>query len=141
MIDALTAVPLPLDNEHAATFWHGIDEGRLLLPRCGGCGRWQWYPTPTGPCCPGAGYEWRELAGTGAVFTFTTVRHAFLTELADALPFTVALIELDGAPGPRFVGVLDVAQPRIGMRVAMMVRPRKARNMLVFGDEQDRSGP
>ena len=115
--DALASVDLPLDDDIARRFWDGVDQGQLLLPRCSGCGRWQWYPTETGPCCSGAEFDWQELAGTGTVFTFTTVHHAFLPGIAAATPFTIGLIELDGAEDVRFVGLVDADPVAIDLRV------------------------
>jgi uncharacterized protein len=115
--DALASIDLPLDDDVARRFWDGVHQGRLLLPRCSGCARWQWYPTETGPCCRGADLHWQELAGTGTVFTFTTVHHAFLPDVAEDTPFTVGLIELDGAEDVRLVGLLDADPVVIGLRV------------------------
>lgn len=115
--DAFASIDLLLDDDIARRFWDGVDQGQLLLPRCSGCGRWQWYPTDTGPCCRGAELDWQQLAGTGTVFTFTTVHHAFLPGFAEATPFTIGLIELDGAEDVRFVGLLDADPVAIGVRV------------------------
>jgi uncharacterized OB-fold protein len=131
-VDVMATVELPLHDAVARRFWDGIADGCLLLPRCSGCGRWQWYPTETGPCCAGAELDWQQLAGTGSVFTYTTVYHAFLPSVATATPYTVGLIELDGADGIRFVGLLDLDIPVIGARVRMQVVEAGARRLPVF---------
>jgi len=108
----------PAEATFAEPFWAAAREGRCVLPRCSVCGDWQWYPDSAGPGCPGATYEWEELAGTGTVYTFTVVRRSFLPDQRDRAPYTVVLVELDGAAGVRLVGNLaDGAEPRIGLRV------------------------
>jgi len=131
MINGLGAVAPTLDAQAARVFWQGINDGKLLLPRCAGCGRWQWYPVESGACHDGE-LDWQELPGTGVVFTFTVVRHPFLPELSAALPLTVALLQLDGTEQMRFVAVLDVPAPSIGMRVAMQIQQLGGRQMPVF---------
>jgi uncharacterized protein len=139
MTDELFRVPVPLESDAARTFWAAIDEGRLTLPRCDRCGRWQWYPLETGTCCTGGKLEWVDLPGTGSVFTWTVVRRAFLPELAGCLPLAVALLELDGTRDLRFVAVLDVTEPRIGMRVRLRIDHAHGRALPVF--EEDHVAP
>jgi uncharacterized protein len=102
----------------AKEFWAGMAVGELRLPRCPLCGAWQWYPNDAGTEC-GLECEWITLAGTGMVFTHTTVRRPFLPgQTRDEVPFTVALIEPDGAPGVRLAANLAPGvEPIIGMRV------------------------
>ena len=60
---------------------------------CGSCGSWD-----TG---------WRDLQGTGRVVSWTVVEHP--VHPAFPLPYTVLLVELDGAEGARLVGRADGA--------------------------------
>ncbi|SNQ46467.1 hypothetical protein FRACA_140066 [Frankia canadensis] len=95
----------PLDDDLVAPFWRGIGAGRLLLPRCSSCGGWEWYPSPAGPACAGAHYDWTETPARGTVFTFTRVHHGF-PGMNLATPFTVGLVEPVEAPGVRLVSRL-----------------------------------
>lgn len=108
----------PPDFDLARPFWEGIDRGELLLPRCSGCGDFEWYPSDAGPRCAGASYEWVSVAGTGTVFTWTRVERRFLPNGGDP-PYVVALIELDGTSGVRLVANLDTgsSDPAIGSKV------------------------
>jgi len=69
---------------------------------------------------------WTALAGTGRIFTFTTVHFDFLPGVMGATPYDVALIEMDGAEGVRLVGLLALAEPVIGegVRVEFIEGPR-----------------
>ena len=111
----------PVDNPDTAPYWEATAEGRLALPACSVCGAWQWYPVVGLACHPEAAHEWRDVPGEGTIFTFTRVERAFLPEGGDP-PYTLALIELDGAPGLRIVTVLvgpGSDEPTIGDRVRL----------------------
>jgi uncharacterized OB-fold protein len=107
----------PLD-ELTAPFWEGFERHQIVLPRCSGCGRFQWYPEAAGPDCPGADYSWVAVPTTGTLSSKTRVHRAFLPGAAGSLPFTVGFVELDGADGLRLVAnVDDQTDVAIGDRV------------------------
>jgi uncharacterized OB-fold protein len=57
------------------------------------------------------------------VYSYTVVHQAFLPALADYVPYVVAVLELAGAPGVRFISNLAAVAPpavRIGQRVALV---------------------
>ena len=111
--------PLPeLDEPLTAPFWAAAADERLVLPRCGGCDRWAWYPVG-GTCGP---LVWHEVAGEGRLVSFAVVRHAFLPAYAGHLPFATGLVELDAAPGVRLATRLvdvevDALVPDLPVRV------------------------
>jgi uncharacterized protein len=110
----------PPDVAFIRPFWDGVAAGELRLPQCGACGRFQWYPIPGTPHCPSAPLTWTTVPPTGTVFSFTVVRRPFLPGATRAdVPVTSVLVDLDGAPGMRLVGMLGDGgpAPRIGMRV------------------------
>jgi uncharacterized OB-fold protein len=112
-----SAMPIG-DVEVARPFWEGISSGELRLPRCSECGSWQWYPDEAGTDCPGGSLRWEALPGTGTVFSAVKVHRPFLPEFSDRVPFTVGLVELDGAPGVRLVAAFeDRPEWPIGIRV------------------------
>ena len=87
-----------------APYWQGLEEGRLMLPRCGGT--WMW---PAGRRDGATGSDevtWEEVPMRGTVYSWTRTHHRFgLTEALD-LPFTTVLVELDDC-GIRLLGLLD----------------------------------
>ncbi|MFF0817835.1 Zn-ribbon domain-containing OB-fold protein [Rhodococcus sp. NPDC003318] len=123
-IENVRAVPdhaPPRDLVELQPFWDAVDEGRLALPRCPECAVWQWYPGPGCRCGFGGDFHWTEVRGTGVLYTFTRVERAFLPG-GSVLPYTVALVDLDEAPGVRLVTDLvgpGSAAPRIGARVTL----------------------
>jgi uncharacterized OB-fold protein len=81
------------------------------------------------PRCRDVAQRWDELSGDGAVYSYTVVHQAFLPGLADYVPYVVAVLELDGAAGVRFISNLVEVAPdavRVGMRVEVVwedIRP------------------
>jgi uncharacterized protein len=79
-------------------------------------------PMPPGPFCWGCNdeIEWITLPGSGSVHIFTIVTSAPPPELADAVPYVIAVIDLVDAPGARImsnvVGV-PADEVSIGIRV------------------------
>jgi hypothetical protein len=79
---------------------------------------------PTAFChvCRSQELTWVELPGTGAVYTFTIVRHPVIPEVRASVPYVLAVIELDGAPGARLVANVLEVDPlavHIGMPVTV----------------------
>jgi uncharacterized OB-fold protein len=110
-----------LDDPLYSPFWAAAARDTVALPACPTCGVFQWYPLPGRPCGHVGPLEWRDLAGTGTIFTFTRIERAFLPSGSQP-PYTSVLVELDGAPGTRLVSVLvgeGSATPAIGDRVRL----------------------
>jgi hypothetical protein len=123
----------PRDDEISAPFWAAIEEGRLVLPRCSACGRWQWYPDEAGPDCAGASLVWEQVATTGTVHAATRVERAFLPGGHPDVPYVVAFVELDGVEGVRLVtNLADGTAADIGDRVRAEFIDFGERRHLVF---------
>ena len=122
------------DHPLTAPFWEAAAEGRLALPACSVCGAWQWYPVAGFACHPEATHQWKRVAGTGTIFTFTRVERAFLPEGGDP-PYTLALVDVDGVDGSRIVTVLigpGSDQPAIGDRVRLSPTPLATHTLPTF---------
>jgi len=76
-------------------FWEGAASGRLLIPRCDGCDRFDWYPTPSCPACGERSRTWVEMSGRATLFSWTVVNHAWIPEFRTNLPFTTGLVALE----------------------------------------------
>ena len=99
-------------------FWVAAADHRLTCPRCAACATMRMPPSPFCPRCRSQNIEWVDLSGRGTVWSFTIARHALIPELADCLPFVVAVVDLEGAPGVRLVAnVIDteVEDVHVGM--------------------------
>jgi uncharacterized OB-fold protein len=112
----------PLTGPH----WAAAREGRLAAQRCARCGALRWQPAPICPECLQPGGDWVDLAGTGTIWSFAVYHRAMGPAFREAVPYTVAMVELD--EGPRMVGMLtdaadDGSDVTIGQRVRASYEP------------------
>ena len=113
----MPAVLPPVPDNDDEFFWDGVEQGRLLLRCCAGCGRLQHPPSPMCPACHSLEWTTREASGRGTVYSWIVSHHP--TE-ADALPRIVILVDLE--EGPRLVSNLQGVAPsdvRNGMAVEL----------------------
>ncbi|MEO3787552.1 OB-fold domain-containing protein [Actinocorallia sp. B10E7] len=104
-------------------FWLSAREHRLTAPRCAECGTFRFPPGPFCHECRHQDVEHVELPGTGTVYTYTVARHGVVPSLAGTVPYTIAVIEPDGAPGIRMIANIvecDPARIAIGSRVEVV---------------------
>jgi uncharacterized OB-fold protein len=84
-------------------FWLAAREHRLVVPRCTKCSTFRFPPSPFCHACTHQEVDLVQVAGTGTVYTYTVARHPVVPQLADHIPYVVAVIELDDAPGVRMI--------------------------------------
>ncbi len=101
-------------------FWQACIEHRLLIQRCTACGAHQFYPRPLCLACECGSLEWVDAAGTGTIYSLTTVRIPVTEDLKP--PYLVALVDLD--EGPRLLTNIEADSARIGDRVIVGWRNR-----------------
>lgn len=85
----------PPESEAGAPFWAATREERFELPWCTGCDRAHWYPREVCPHCGGRELEWRVASGRGEVYAASVQHRAGWPGLAEGVPYTVALVDLD----------------------------------------------
>jgi len=108
--------PRPAITQDMAFWFDGINDGKLLIQRCAGCGTLR---HPPGPACPQCrSYEWDtvESSGRGVVYSFVVNHYPQIPAFDYPLP--IALIELE--EGTRLVADLigvDPADVVVGMPV------------------------
>ncbi len=119
--------PLPdVDWEPTRRFWSGAAEDRLLITRCNACARYVWYPHT--PCrhCGGASLTWTPVSGRGTLFSWTVLRHAWIPQFRELLPFVTGLVALEEDPAVRIVSyVVDCspAELRCDLPMRVVFRP------------------
>lgn len=116
MFDALAHDWSP--SLEAAQYWAAARERRLELPRCAACGAVQHPSREVCESCGGAILAYEAVAGGGSIYTFTVVERALIPELRLAVPYALALVDLD--VGPRVLSIIRgyaMDEIRIGMRV------------------------
>ena len=92
-------------------FWTAAARGDLVIPRCHRCRQHVWYPQERCPYCEGTTMTWAEVSGRGTLFSWVVVRHAWIPQLAPAVPFVSALVALDEDPRVRLVTQLVETVP------------------------------
>ncbi len=110
--------PSPHADGASQPYWEGANQGKLLLQKCGGCGRIRHYPQVTCSACYSTESHSITAAGTGTIHSWTISHHAFHPGFADDLPY--ALVTVDLAEGVRAMGRLDglaFDQLKIGLPV------------------------
>lgn len=80
-------------------FWEGTRDGKFLLHRCDICERHYW---PASYCVEHAdqAMRWVEASGTGNLYTYTIMHHAYTSAMKDKVPYVVGVVKL--AEGPFF---------------------------------------
>ena len=114
---------------------------RLMLRACASCGLLRYPPSHGCPWCQSLGWQWREVSGRGAIYSYEIVVHAIQPGFKDWAPYPVVLVELDeqrGRPtedeGLRIIAnlVTPDGRPEAEANVAIGTRVR-----MVFQDITD----
>lgn len=110
---------LPAIDELTTEFF---TSGELRLESCTACGHVQ-HP-PLGVCsgCQRLDLlEYRAVAPTGTIASYTIVHHPVSPQLADHVPYNVILVELDAFPNVRITGnLLGVAPSEVTIGAAVV---------------------
>ena len=121
--------PFPVPDpafEPTRPFFEAAARGELALPRCAGCGRFQWVPPERCRACGSGRLAWQPASGRGTLFSFAVVRRAFLKELREKEPCATGLVALEEDPAVRLATLLVDCEPgdlRVDMPVRAVVRP------------------
>ena len=86
---------LPALTPDTEPFWTGLSEGRLQVQHCLSCERCRFPIVPVCPYCGDVTWQWRELDGTGRIFSWVRYQRGYLAEFAELMPYVVACVELN----------------------------------------------
>lgn len=87
--------PLPVPDPVTRPFWDSLKAHAIQLQKCGGCGRFLYYPRAVCPDCMSDDLAWTSVSGRGVVHAFTIPHRHPNPAFAARAPFVVALVELD----------------------------------------------
>ena len=87
--------PVPDITHESKPYWDGLKEGRLLLQKCGQCGKIRHYPRPLCDECFTFDVTWIEASGRGAVHSWTITHHAFNPGFKLELPLVLVTVDLE----------------------------------------------
>jgi uncharacterized OB-fold protein len=105
-----------------------IAEGRFMIQRSAGSGRYVFYPRIAEPGTGAQDLEWVEASGRGVVYAATVTRKRDPAE-----SYNVALVELEEGPRlmSRIDGIVDDAIA-VGMKVEARIVSEGDKPLLVF---------
>jgi len=119
-------IPAPRVLPESQPYWTAADEGRLLVKRCTACGEFHHYPRDICPHCLSADTEWRPAAGTGTVYSFSTMGQGEAT-------YTLAFVTLDeGVTLMTNLVDCDPAKVSIGQKVRVVFKPTDGHAVPMF---------
>jgi uncharacterized protein len=119
--------PAPVPDHASAFFWEGAARGELLVQQCADCDSFQYPPTVVCEKCQSRDVRPARVSGRGTLYSLTVMHQAFLPVFAEDLPFTIALVDLDDAPGARLLTNIveaDPAQLTAGDPLEVVFEPR-----------------
>jgi uncharacterized OB-fold protein len=80
--------------EESQPFFDAAKENKLLIQKCGSCGKYQFYPRKLCKHCGSPDVEWVEASGKGVVHTYTVI-HRGMPGWREEGPYVAAIVELD----------------------------------------------
>jgi uncharacterized OB-fold protein len=106
-----------VNDPTSAPFWAGARNRRIVMQKCSSCGALRYPPLAGCPECLSRDEAWVEIRQTGTIWSYAVYHRALHPAFADAIPYTVVVVELDD--GPRITGrlVRHGRPARIGARV------------------------
>ncbi|MEU6775483.1 Zn-ribbon domain-containing OB-fold protein [Streptomyces sp. NPDC046759] len=117
---------LPEPDAFTRPYWEAAAEGRLLIRRCGACGRAHHYPREFCPHCWSEEVTWEEASGRAVLYTWSTVHRNDLPPFGERTPYVAAVVDL--AEGPRMMTQVvecAAADLRAGMPLRVMFEEGK----------------
>lgn len=87
--------PVPIIDTDSDPYWTAARAEELVVQRCGACGERQLYPRVVCRHCWSRDLSFEPVPGTGTLYSFTRCHTGGQPGYEDAVPYTVALVELD----------------------------------------------
>ncbi len=121
MASAAPRFDLPTIEDETRPFWDALREGRLMIARCGACGKVHYYPRPMCPSCWSEDVSLVEVTGRGTLYTWSTVFVNDLPPFNTKVPYVAAQVDLE--EGVRLTTMVVDAAPQdleIGMKLQVV---------------------
>jgi hypothetical protein len=96
-------------DRDTAPFWAAANEGRLVVQRCGVCGRLRFPPHPFCGACRSDAHDWPEVSGRARIWSYLVHHGPTLPAYQPFTPFPVIVVELDEDRRLRMSGNLVAA--------------------------------
>jgi len=116
--------PLPELTPENTAFWTGGAQSKLMIAFCGACDKAIHPPQVICPACQSRDVSPRAVAGSGTVYSYTVNHQPWLPDMA--VPFAIAVVDVDDAPGVRVTAPVTGCAPEavmIGQRMHIAFEP------------------
>jgi uncharacterized OB-fold protein len=121
----ITAAAAVLDRTEGLSSVH-VDGERIKFQHCAHCGYVRYPAARFCPECLSDEARWVVDSGRGTIWSFAIYHRAFDPAFAAAVPYDVALVELES--GPRLItNVLGTATSALRIGAEVLVRPYEVR--------------
>jgi uncharacterized OB-fold protein len=117
--------PLPIPDPITQFFWDGVEQHKLMIQRCDGCGTYIHWPRVVCRVCLSTSLTPTEVSGRGTLSTWTMPAQPFDPYYATHMPYVLAVVELDEQKNLKLVtNIVDCAEEdlRIDMPVEVVFR-------------------
>ena len=81
-------LPAPQPNPETQPYWDAAVAGKLVIRRCGSCGKLHHYPRAVCPFCFADATEWQAASGGGTIYAYSIMRRA-------EVPYAIAYVTLE----------------------------------------------
>ena len=116
----MTTLPLPALDESNTAYWQAGETGSLRILRCQSCRAWIHPPTAVCPDCLSFEVAPEAVSGRATVAAFTINYQKWVPDME--VPFALAIVELDDAPGIRLTTrLVDIAPDEVRCGLATEV--------------------
>ena len=103
---------IPVADELSKPFWDAVNEKRLIVQHCNGCGTLQYPPRPKCQDCSSEDMDWRETNGRGHILAWVSIEDSHMPPRAPDQPFNLAVVTLDEDPRINFFSNLPSVPSR-----------------------------
>jgi len=112
--------PVPDATLDSQPFWDGVKNRQLTIQLCDRCAVHNFRPRPLCPNCGSTDLSWVNASGKGTVWSYSVVHRPVSAAFREAVPYVVALIELEEGPllMSNIVGI-DAADVTVGLSVEL----------------------
>jgi uncharacterized OB-fold protein len=114
-------------------YWKEVSDGHLVSRYCPDCGK---YLHPRRLLCRNCGnteLEWRPLAGTGTIYSYSIVHRATHPSREGRVPYVLGVVELDEEVWLFTEFLLDPADVAIGVPVKLEFAEERGITVPKFG--------
>jgi len=118
MTDTIAPVLPRVDDRDTRDYFDAARAGRLIVRHCKDCDSGLHPPSPHCFFCGSSNTHWKQVAGTGTLYSWTVIEHTI--HPAYPAPTTIVVVTLDDVSHVRLVGHI-AGRPALTMDMPMRV--------------------